>query len=366
MAKRYLVLENGSIYEGKAFGASNESLGEVIFTTGMTGYQEIITNPSAAGAVVVMTYPSVGNYGINRDDNESIEPAIHGIVVREYCDEPSNFRSGMSLGNYLTLKNIPGIEGIDTRQLTLELREEGSMKGYLTAEGEEINTEEVVAFVRQATLEKDLVSKVSTQKSYPSPGLGERVVLIDYGMKHSILKELNRRDCDVVVVPHDTKSETIQALFPDGILLSNGPGNPNDLSEQIDTVKELIGHYPMFGIGLGHQLLALASGAKVEKMKHGRYGVNIPVKNIATNRTDLTSQSHGYQVDPSSLVGTGLELTHYALNDESVQGLKHEEKNFFSVQFHPEGAPGPVDAVTTFGDFIRLIKKVRREGKQNA
>ena len=363
MKTRYLVLEDGSIFEGTAFGSEQESKGEVIFSTGMTGYQEIISNPSSCGQMIVMTYPSIGNYGINRDDYESIEPALSGLIVKEYCDEPSNFRSGMSLGALLELKGVPGLQGIDTRQLTRHLRDNGAMRGMLTEAGATLDEAAAVAAVQGYEMPTDLVAKVSTQKAYPSPGLGERIVLIDYGMKHGILRELNRRDCDVVVVPYDTDEATIRSLFPDGIVLSNGPGNPKVLTEQIETIQSLQGEVPMLGIGLGHQLIALAAGADVVKMKHGRYGANHPVKNLKTGRTDLTAQSHGYTVDEASLQGTNLTVTHRALNDDSVQGLENEEPHVMSVQFHPEGAPGPIDPVVLFDQFIERVTAVRREGK---
>ncbi|MFD0943267.1 carbamoyl phosphate synthase small subunit [Savagea faecisuis] len=366
MITRYLILEDGTIFEGRAFGSNEASVGHVVFATGMTGYQETISNPSSAGQMIVMTYPAIGNYGINRDDYESIEPALNGLIAREYCDEPSNFRSGMSLGKLLELKGIPGIDEIDTRHLTLHLRDNGTLRGMITEAGATLDEAKALATLKEYEAPTNLVASVSTQKAYPSPGLGERVVLIDYGMKHGILRELNKRDCDVIVVPHDTDVETIASLFPDGILLSNGPGNPEHLQQQIETIQSLLGKYPIFGIGLGHQLLALATGAKVQKMKHGRYGSNHPVKNLKTNRTELTSQCHGYEIVRESLEGTGMEVTHVALNDESVQGIADESRHAFSVQFHPEGSPGPIDAVGLFDDFIQAIKAVRRKGSHNA
>ena len=357
MEKRYLVLEDGTIFEGYAFGSKEESMGEVVFSTGMTGYQEIISNPSACGQIVVMTYPAIGNYGINRDDYESIEPALNGLVVRRLEEVPSNFRSGMSLGHLMELKGIPGIQNIDTRALTNLLRDKGALKGMLTEAGASIDETKVVKLVEAYELPTDLVEQVSTKKSYPSPGLGERVVLIDYGMKHGLLRELNKRDCDVIVVPHDATEEMILSLFPDGIVLSNGPGNPEHLPHAIETVKSLIGKVPMFGIGLGHQIFALASGAKTKKMKHGQYGSNHPVKDLNTNRTELTTQSHSYTVDCDSVEGTGLEVTHIALNDQSVQGLASEKNRAFSVQFHPEGSPGPVDANHLFDRFVKLMEE---------
>ena len=366
MKKRMLILEDGTIFEGIAFGSDEASIGETVFTTGMTGYQETISNPSGAGQIIVMTYPVVGNYGINRDDYESIEPAANGIVVRELADEPSNFRSGMSLCELLTLKGIPGIEGIDTRKLTRLLRDKGSLKGMLTAAGDEVNVPEMVAKVASSKLPTDLVARVSTKKSYPSPGRGERVILIDYGMKHSILRELNARDCDVVVVPYDTSTKEILSLFPDGIVLSNGTGNPEDVEGTVETIKELLGKAPIFGIGLGHQLFALASGARTVKLKNSHMGGNHPVKDLTSGRTELTSQSHGYAVDEASLEGTNLEVTHKALNDNSIEGLKSTTYDAFSVQFHPEAAPGPEDSKHLFDRFMNVMKTSSRKENFNA
>jgi len=356
MKKRMLILEDGTIFEGIAFGSEQASMGQTVFTTGMTGYQETISNPSNSGTIICMTYPLIGNYGINRDDFESIIPTMKGIVVRELADEPSNFRSDMSLGQLLTMTEIPGIEGVDTRKLTRILREKGPLRGTLTAVNEEINIEEQLALLASYKLPTDLVARVSTKKAYPNPGRGERVVIIDYGMKHGILRELNNRDCDVIVVPHDIHADEVLSLFPDGIVLSNGPGNPADVEGAVDTIKGLLGKVPIFGIGLGHQLLALACGAQVEKMKNGHRGGNHPVKDLLSGRTELTAQNHGYVVNEDSLEGTGLKVTHKALNDDSVEGLNHENYQAFSVQFYPEASPGPEDANHLYEDFTELMK----------
>lgn len=366
MKKRMLILEDGTIFEGIAFGSDAASIGETIFTTGMTGYQETISNPSGCGQIIVMTYPLIGNYGINRDDYESIEPVASGIVVRELEDEPSNFRSGMTLHELLTLKGIPGIQEIDTRKLTRLLRNKGPLKGILTAAGEEVNVEETIAEAANYTLPTDLVARVSTKKSYASPGSEERVVLIDYGMKHGILRELNKRDCDVIVVPYNTSTKDILSLFPDGIVLSNGPGNPEDVEGAVVTIKELLGKAPIFGIGLGHQLLALACGARTVKLKNGHYGGNHPVKDLATGRTELTSQGHSYAVVEASLEGTNLEITHRALNDSSIEGIKSTEYEAFSVQFHPEASPGPEDSNHLFDRFTDSMKTSSRKENFNA
>lgn len=362
-----LILEDGTTFEGYAFGSDEASVGETVFTTGMTGYQETISNPSNCGQIIVMTYPLIGAYGINRDDFESIDPAMNGIVVRELEDAPSNFRNDMTLGAWLTQKKIPGIEGIDTRKLTRLLREKGPLKGKLTAVNEEVtNVEEQVEILKNTVLPTELVAQVSTKRPYPSPGRGKRVVVIDYGMKHGLLRELNKRNCDVIVVPYDTPAADIIALFPDGIVLTNGPGNPEHVQGAVETIQGLVGKTPIFGIGLGHQLLALASGAKVVQLASGHRGSNIPVKDLKTGRTELTAQNHGYAVATGSLEGTNLEVTHIALNDASIEGLENKEKAMFSVQFYPEAAPGPEDANHLFDRFINLMNAQNRKEQENA
>ncbi|AOV08323.1 carbamoyl phosphate synthase small subunit [Sporosarcina ureilytica] len=367
MKKRMLILEDGTIFEGIAFGSDEASIGETVFTTGMTGYQETISNPSNCGQIIVMTYPLIGNYGINRDDFESIELAMNGIVARELEDHPSNFRSDMTLRELLTQKGIPGIEGIDTRKLTRLLREKGALKGMLTAAGTTIEeAEEQVQLLKDTELPTNLVAQVSTKRPYPSPGRGERVVVIDYGMKHGILRELNKRDCDVIVVPYHTSAEEITSLFPDGIVLTNGPGNPTHVEGAVETIQSLLGKVPIFGIGMGHQLLALSLNAKVVKLKSGHRGSNIPVKDLKTGRTELTAQNHGYTVEEKSLAQTGLQVTHRALNDQSIEGLESVAYKAFSVQFYPEASPGPEDANHLFDRFMELMISNSRKEQVNA
>ena len=366
MMKRSLILETGDVFIGTAFGSVEASEGEVVFTTGMTGYQETLSDPSYCGQIVTMTYPLIGNYGINRDDFESIEPAIRGLVVRELTDTPSNFRSDATLNELFILKNIPGIEGIDTRKLTRIIRELGSVKGVLSAAGEEVNVDEVVAKLKYTTFRTDQVEQVSTKRPYPSPGRGKRVVLVDFGMKHGILRELNKRDCDVMVVPYNTTAEQIMAIHPDGIMLSNGPGNPKDVPEAIDMLQKLIGKIPIFGICLGHQLFALASGGDTFKLKFGHRGANHPVKDLESDRTEITSQNHGYAVDEESLKGTRLKVTHIALNDGTVEGLAHLDEPAFTVQYHPEASPGPEDSNHLFDRFIELMNANVKGEKQHA
>lgn len=357
--KRQLILEDGTVFVGEAFGSSTEVTGEVIFSTGMTGYQETITNPGALGIIVTFTYPLIGNYGINRDDFEAIKPWVQGVVVKEVCTHPSNFRSEKTLDEYLKEYDIPGIANIDTRKLTRLIRDKGTLKGRICST--DVSVEEVVEELKATNLPLDQVKQVSTKDPYVSPGRGYRVVMVDYGMKHGLLRELIKRQCDIVVVPYDTSAEEILRLSPDGILLSNGPGNPKDIQDSIETVKALLGKVPVFGIGLGHQVLALASGADTEKMKHGHNGGNA-VKVLATGKVDITSQAHGYVVTKDSVAKTDLEVTHVSLNDETIEGLRHTKYPAFSVQFHPEASPGAEDANSMFDQFITLIENSKKEG----
>jgi len=366
MKKRMLILEDGTVFNGIAFGSDKASQGEVVFTTGMTGYQETLSDPSFYGQIVTFTYPLIGNYGINRDDFESITPAIRGMVARELAKQPSNFRSDMSLNDYLTSKNIPGIEGIDTRKLTRIIRSKGVVRAILTEADAEVNVDEIVAMLQSTPLITNHVHEVSPKAAYPSPGRGKRVVLMDFGMKHGILRELNKRDCDVLVVPYNTTAEEILAWYPDGIMLSNGPGDPADVTEGIETIRNLIGKVPIFGICLGHQLFALASGAKSFKLPFGHRGANHPVKDLRTGRTELTSQNHGYAIDESSLEGTDLEVTHVALNDGTIEGLRHKKHPVFTVQYHPEASPGPEDSNHLFDEFIELMEAHAGKEKQHA
>lgn len=358
--KRQLVLEDGTVFAGESFGSPRSTTGEVVFTTGMTGYQETLSDPSFCGYIVTLTYPIVGNYGINRDDFESISPAIQGFVVREAAEFPSNWRNEISLDEYLKGKDIPGIAGIDTRKLTRIIRKHGTLKGTICNIDE--NVDEVLERLRAAELRTDQVKQVSTKTAYPSPGRGKRVVLVDFGMKHGILRELNKRDCDVIVVPYNTTAQQILNLSPDGVMLSNGPGNPKNVPEAIEMIKEIIGKIPIFGVDIGHQLFALACGADTIKMKFGHRGSNHPVRDLRTGKVNITSQNHGYTVDMESLKGTPLEVTHEALNDGTVEGLKHKEAAAFTVQFHPEGSAGPEDSNYLFDEFIEMIESQELRG----
>lgn len=359
--ERYLILEDGTVFKGTAFGADTASTGEVVFNTGMTGYQEVLSDPSYCDQIITMTYPLIGNYGINRDDFESIEPAAAGMVVREIAEYPSNFRSDSTLCELFKAKGIPGIAGIDTRKLTRLIRSKGTVKGILTAAGEQVDVEIEIQRLQEYKPRRDQVARVSTQRPYPSPGRGKRVVLIDYGMKHGILRELNKRNCDVLVVPYNTTADEILRWNPDGVMLSNGPGDPKDVPECTETVKALIGKVPIFGICLGHQLFALACGAETYKLKFGHRGGNQPVKDLMTGRSDITSQNHGYSVVEETLIGTRLKVTHKALNDGSVEGLMHLDVPAFTVQYHPEASPGPEDANHLFDRFIELMNSAEKE-----
>ncbi|CAG9619778.1 carbamoyl phosphate synthase small subunit [Sutcliffiella rhizosphaerae] len=358
---RQLILEDGTFFVGKAFGSLKDSIGEVVFNTGMTGYQEILSDPSYCGQLVTLTYPLVGNYGINRDDFESIDPAIRGFIVKEVSDYPSNFRNQWTLDEFFKAKDIPGIAGIDTRKLTRIIRKYGTLKGALC--GLAVDKEAIIHNLQSTTLPTNQVQQVSTKTAYPSPGRGFRVVLVDFGMKHGILRELNKRGCDVVVVPYNITAEEVMRLSPDGVMLSNGPGDPKDVPEAISMIQNLIGQIPIFGICLGHQLFALACGANTEKMKFGHRGSNHPVKDLRTGKVALTSQNHGYTVTDESLSNTELEVTHIALNDDTVEGLRHKKHPVFTVQYHPEASPGPEDANYLFDQFMTLIKEAK-EGEQ--
>ncbi|WEG15689.1 carbamoyl phosphate synthase small subunit [Alkalihalophilus pseudofirmus] len=362
--KRQLILEDGTYFVGRGFGADTELKGEVVFNTGMTGYQEILSDPSYCGQIVTLTYPLIGNYGINRDDFESITPAIHGLIVREVEREPSHWKNEESLHTFLQARGIPGLEGIDTRKLTRLIREHGTLRGRICSM--DVDRDEIVQELSNTGWQHDQVETVSVRDAYHAPGKEERIVLVDFGMKHGILQSLIERHCDVVVVPYDTSAEEILRLRPDGILLSNGPGNPEDVPQAITMIQELLGKVPIFGICLGHQLLALASGATTSKLRFGHRGSNHPVREIATGKIDITAQNHGYTVDKESLVNTRLEMTHEAVNDGTVEGLKHLDYPAFSVQYHPEASPGPEDASYLFDAFLHMIAEEKKSKEVQA
>ncbi|TKJ94241.1 carbamoyl-phosphate synthase small subunit [Paenibacillus sp. CFBP13512] len=357
-----LLLEDGTLFTGRSFGAEGETTGEVVFNTGITGYQEVLSDPSYCGQIVTMTYPLIGNYGINRDDFESVRPYINGFVVRRHEPVPSNWRAQYTIDELLREHGIIGISDIDTRMLTRRIRHQGTMRGILTSGS--LSTEELMERLNSSVSATNQVSHTSTSHIYTSPGPKERIVLIDYGAKTGIVRELSQRGCDVVVVPQDTTAEQIRRLHPDGIQLSNGPGDPKDVPAAVKVIEELLGEYPIFGICLGHQLFALACGADTDKLKFGHRGGNHPVKDLQTGRCYITSQNHGYTVKETSIEGTELEVTHINNNDKTIEGLKHKTYPAFSVQYHPEAAPGPFDNGYLFDQFLTMIREYKEQHPQ--
>jgi carbamoyl-phosphate synthase small subunit len=351
--KAILLLEDGTVFEGEGFGAEGICVGEVVFQTGMTGYQEVLTDPSYCGQIVTMTYPLIGNYGTNTDDMESSRPSVKGFVVREVCDTPSNWRNRRSLDAYLKHYGIIGLAGIDTRMLTKRIRKNGTLKGVI-ASGDALTVEQLQPYL-QKPLRTDQVLQVTTKTPYRCPGNGRRVVVMDYGVKGGTIRSLIHRGCDVVVLPADSKVSDVMAWDPHGVLLSNGPGNPDDLPFAVELVRDLLGKVPVFGICMGHQLLSLACGATAKKLTFGHRGANHPVKDLQTGRVYITSQNHGYVIDQDSLQGTELILTHVNLNDGTVEGVRHSRFPAFSVQYHPEARPGPDDSDYLFDEFMQLI-----------
>ncbi len=351
--KAILALEDGTQLIGEAFGATGTCVGEIVFNTGMTGYQEVLTDASYAGQIVTMTYPLIGNYGTNEEDCESDKPQVKGFIVRELCDEPSNWRSTESLNDYLKKYNIIGIQGVDTRALTRILREKGTMNGVISTDPH-FKMEDWVDEVHQYTIVKP-VDQVTVKEVGHYEGTGHRVALLDYGVKTNILRSLRKRDCEVYVFPASADWEEILGVNPDGIMLSNGPGDPKDCVYQIDVLKNLLGKKPIFGICLGHQLTALAYGGDTGKLKYGHRGGNHPVKDLSKDRTYITSQNHGYAVLPDKLDDKKAVVSHINMNDGTVEGVKYLDTPTFTVQFHPEASPGPMDTGYLFDEFVQLM-----------
>ncbi len=365
---RKIILEDGTEYAGWGFGSLSDKKLELVFNTSMVGYQEILSDPSYTDQAVVMTYPIIGNYGINEEDFETKSPSIGAMIVREYTPEPSNFRCSSTLGEFMKTWDIAGIQGIDTRELTRKIRSFGSCKVLLT--GPETTREEGLSILADWEFAHDQVSRVSTKDSWISlpetectsdpeknqPGRGLHVAAIDCGMKLNIVRSLNRLGCKVTVLPWNTKPETIDALKPDGVFLSNGPGDPMDVQETVELVRALHGKYPVFGICLGHQILSLSYGAETYKLKFGHRGGNHPVKNLLTDKVEITSQNHSFAVAEDSLEGTGLTATHINLLDNTIEGVQHRVDRAFSIQYHPESAPGPQDSMYLFSRFIHVMK----------
>ncbi len=369
-----LVLENGTVFVGTTFGAEGETIGEVCFNTGMTGYQEILTDPSYCRQLVTMTYPHIGNYGINPEDCESNKIQAAGLIVREENVIPSNFRATQSLGDYLYEEKIVGIQEIDTRMLTRIIRDEGAMNGIISSV--DLNETTLLNKIKIAPSMNglDLAKIVSTKKKYvwenrkkkkiekngtdllPPVSYSKRIAAIDFGIKHNILRQLETNGCDIMVFPGDTTADEIMDYNPNGIFLSNGPGDPAAVTYAIEMVRKLLGKIPIFGICLGHQILALAMGAKTYKLKFGHRGCNHPVKNLRTNKVEITSQNHGFAVDPDSLP-SNVEATHISLNDNTLEGLYSKDVSAFSVQYHPESSPGPHDSRYLFHEFINMMSE---------
>lgn len=352
-----IVLENGQEFYGYGFGADKEAINEIVFNTSMVGYQEIISDPSYTDQMVCMTYPLIGNYGITDEDYETKIPTMGGLIVREYNDLPSNFRYTKTLSEVLDEYNIPGISGVDTRMITRIIRDEGSQKVIIC--DADVPYDKALKKVKDYVIPTDMVSRVSCKKRWYSrtPNHKYDVVAIDCGIKLNIIRKLNEKGCNVTVVPYNITAEEIMNMKPDGLFLSNGPGNPEDVQEVISVVRELKGKLPIFGICLGHQMISLALGAKTFKMKFGHRGGNHPVMNLENGKIEITSQNHSYAVDVASLEGTPLELTHKNLLDDTAEGVKSEESKLFSVQYHPESAPGPQDSAYLFDEFITLMEK---------
>jgi carbamoyl-phosphate synthase small subunit len=368
--KAILALEDGKIFRGESFGAGGERFGEVVFNTSMSGYQEVITDPSYKGQIVAMTYPLIGNYGVNPEDVESRQPFLEGFVVKEYSKIASNWRSTKSLGDYLKENKVMGIEGIDTRELTLHIRSAGAMKAVLSTE--DLDEKSLVEKAKNSPglVGIDLVKEVTIDKKYTWSVAGQdkktgksikpvKVAVLDCGVKYNILRELMDNGCEVTVFPAQTTAAEILKSGAKGLLLSNGPGDPAAVPYVVETVRELIGKIPIFGICLGQQMLGQALGGKTFKLKFGHHGGNQPVKDLKTGKVAISVQNHGFCVDIDSLNKKDIEITHINLNDNTLEGIRHKKYPIFSVQFHPEASPGPHDAAYLFKNFVDLIRKAK-------
>ncbi|ABP67805.1 carbamoyl-phosphate synthase, small subunit [Caldicellulosiruptor saccharolyticus DSM 8903] len=356
MKKAILVLEDGLTFEGISLGAEGETIGEVVFNTCMTGYQEVLTDPSYNGQIVTMTYPLIGNYGINDEDVESYKPHVEGFIVREACKTPSNFRSKKTLDEYLKEHNIVAIEGVDTRAITEHIRNKGSMFGIISTEtdNKELLLNKIAEYKKQKPY---LVKEVSTKEMYRIKGNGKRVAVLDFGIKQNILRELSKRGLDLYVFPYNASLDEVMKVNPDGFVFSNGPGDPTDLEEIFDTLKSIISlKKPILGICLGHQLLGLCLGLKTYKLKFGHHGGNHPVKDLTTGKVYITSQNHNYAIEYKEY--DKIKITHINVNDKTVEGFAHLDLPIVSVQYHPEASPGPHDSKYVFDQYTKLLNGV--------
>ena len=356
---RKIILEDGTEYLGYGFGSLSEKKLELVFNTSMVGYQEILSDPSYTDQAVVMTYPIIGNYGINDDDYETRVPSIGALIVREYTEVPSNFRCTETLSDFMVRYDIVGVQGIDTREITRKIRTIGSCKVLIT--NPEVTAEEGKRILAGWEFATDQVSRVSTKEAWASEADPENdqhlhVAAIDCGMKLNIVRSLNALGCKVTILPWNTDIRTIEELKPDGVFISNGPGDPTSVVPTIELVKQLHGRYPIFGICLGHQILSLSYGAETYKLKFGHRGGNHPVKNLLTDKIEITSQNHSFAVKDATLAGTGLETTHINMLDQTIEGVQHRADRAFSIQYHPESAPGPQDSRYLFNRFVDVMK----------
>jgi carbamoyl-phosphate synthase small subunit len=366
MTQARLVLEDGTVYDGESFGATNDTIGEVVFNTSLTGYQEIATDPSYRFQIVVMTYPHIGNYGVENVVQQSDQPQVAGFVVRDAIAEPSSAHAEMSLGDYFTKTRITAISGVDTRALTRKIRNAGAMLGMITTDMHR-SADAIVAELRQSPSMSglDLVQRVTALRPYPfdeqDPASKLRVAVYDFGVKRDILRQLVKQGCDVTVYPATTHADEILDRGYDGVLLSNGPGDPEPVTYAHENIRQLVGKVPIFGICLGHQLLGLALGGKTYKLKFGHRGGNHPVKDLRTGRVEITAQNHGFSVDPDSLSENDVEYTHINLNDQTLEGFRHRREPAVAVQYHPEAAPGPHDSFYLFDDFVRMMEEWKKK-----